>query len=506
MLYSIYMTQHIGARIADLRETQGMTQAELAKGIKTTQSAIARIESGKQNVSADMLKKLSAALKKNLITLSPGTMNLSIEGGKKLTGTIETNTSKNGAVGLLCASLLNRGTTTLKKMPRIEEVHRIIEVLESIGVRVEWRGSDVIITPPKKVNMKTIDKTAAARTRSIVMFIGPLLHRLGNFAIPQSGGCKLGSRTVRPHFYALEHFGVNITATNDSFVVTTDLKQPSEIILYESGDTVTENALLAAALSPTTTVIKYASANYQVQEVCVFLKLLGVQIEGIGTTTLTVTGVADINTDITYTLSEDPTDTMFFLAAAIVTNSKITITRCPIDFLELELLVLEKMGFAFTRSKPYLSVNGHTRLVDITTKPSKLTAPDDKIHSRPYPGLNADNLPFFAVIATQAEGQTLIHDWMYEKRALYFTELDKLGAETVLADPHRIYITGPSKLRANELVCPPALRPATILLIAMLGAHGHSVLRNIYSINRGYENLVERLTSLGAEVKYLEEF
>jgi UDP-N-acetylglucosamine 1-carboxyvinyltransferase len=197
---------------------------------------------------------------------------------------------------------------------------------------------------------------------------------------------------------------------------------------------------------------------------------------------------------------------MFFLAAAIVTKSAITITRCPIDFLELELLKLEKMGFKYTQSTPYLSYNGHTRLVDITTKPSKLIALHEKVYARPYPGLNIDNLPFFAVIATQAHGQTLIHDWVYEKRAIYFTELDKLGADTVLADPHRIYITGPTKLRPTELICPPALRPATILLIAMLGAHGRSVLRNIYSINRGYEKLVERLTGLGAHVTYLEEF
>jgi UDP-N-acetylglucosamine 1-carboxyvinyltransferase len=197
---------------------------------------------------------------------------------------------------------------------------------------------------------------------------------------------------------------------------------------------------------------------------------------------------------------------MFFLAAAIVTNSELSITRCPIDFLELELLKLSKMGFKYTQSDPYLSANGLTRLVDIVTKPSKLTALDEKIYARPYPGLNIDNLPFFAVIATQAEGQTLIHDWVYEKRAIYFTELDKLGADTMLADPHRIFITGPTKLHANEMVCPPALRPATILLIGMLGAKGTSVLRNIYSINRGYENLVERLQSLGADVEYLEEF
>jgi UDP-N-acetylglucosamine 1-carboxyvinyltransferase len=338
------------------------------------------------------------------------------------------------------------------------------------------------------------------------MFIGPLMHRLKKFSLPQSGGCKLGSRTVRPHFYALEEFGVNIKTTNDAYEVSVTEKKPAEIILYESGDTVTENALMAAALTPSTTVIKYCSANYMVQEMCVFLQTLGVTVEGIGTTTLTVTGVKEIKADINYYLAEDPTDSMFFLAAAIVTNSAITITRCPIEFLELELLTLKKMGFKYTQSKPYLGKNGQVKLVDITTKPSKLIAAPEKIHSRPYPGINADNLPFFAVIATQATGQTLIHDWMYEKRAIYFTELDKLGADTVLADPHRIYINGPTKLRANELICPPALRPATILLIAMLGATGDSVLRNIYSINRGYEKLVERLSTLNAKISYLDEF
>ncbi len=237
-----------------------------------------------------------------------------------------------------------------------------------------------------------------------------------------------------------------------------------------------------------------------------FLKTLGDEVEGIATTTLTVTGVKEIKKDIEYTLAEDPTDSMFFLATAIVTNSTLTITRCPIEFLELELLNLKKMGFKYSITKPYLGKNGQVKLVDITTKPSKLSAVAEKIHSRPYPGINADNLPFFAVIATQATGQTLIHDWMYEKRAIYFTELDKLGADTVLADPHRIYINGPTKLRANEMVCPPALRPATILLIAMLAASGESVLRNIYSINRGYEKLVERLQSLGADISYLDEF
>ena len=218
--------QHIGTRIADVRDTQGLTQSDLAKKIGTTQSAIARMESGRQNISADMLKRIGKALGKNLITLSPGTLNVSVTGGKKLTGTIETNSSKNGAVALLCASLLNKGTTTLHKMPRIEEVHRIVEVLESIGMKVEWNGSTVTLTPPKKFNLAEIDKESAMRTRSIVMFIGPLLHHLKSFSLPQSGGCKLGSRTVRPHFYALEDYGVDIKTTETAFKVSRSVKLP----------------------------------------------------------------------------------------------------------------------------------------------------------------------------------------------------------------------------------------------------------------------------------------
>jgi UDP-N-acetylglucosamine 1-carboxyvinyltransferase len=431
------------------------------------------------------------------------TLNLTITGGNTLRGTVTTNTSKNGAVGLLCASLLNRGTTTLHRMPRIEEVNRIVAVLRSVGIQAEWADSTLTLTPPTNgYDLDAIDRAAAERTRSIVMCIGSLIHLFAKFKLPQSGGCKLGSRTVRPHFYALEKFGVDITVTDTDYEITYNQTTPGEVILYESGDTVTENALMAAAMTPGTTTIRYASANYMVQELCVFLTQLGVQIDGIGTTTLTVTGVDTIDQAVDYTLTEDPTDSMFFLAAAITTGSELEIKRCPIEFLELELLVLEKMGLQYSRSEEYRHENGHTRLVDITTRPSTLVAPPEKIAPRPYPGINIDNLPFFAVIATQATGTTMIHDWVYEKRAIYFTELDRLGADTILADPHRIFVNGPTPLRAAELVCPPALRPATILLIGMLAATGTSTLRNIYSINRGYEGLVERLSALGADIKY----
>lgn len=501
------MQAEIGKLIAGLREGRGFTQKDLADRIGSTQSAVARMEKGEQNFSTEMLEKISGALEHALVTLPPeGVINLEIHGGKKLSGSITTNSSKNGAVGLLTAALLNRGTTTLEHVPRIEEVHRLIEVLQSIGVDVSWKGRALVIRPPKTFSFETLNVESAVKTRSIIMFVGPLIHAASSFQLPQTGGCKLGSRTVRPHFYALENLGVKIKAEDKHYLVTRGKLHSGEMVLYESGDTVTENALMAAARIPGISVIKYASANYQVQELCFFLEKLGVRVEGVGTTTLTVHGVADIHTDITYTLSEDPIDSMLYLTAAVLTESSIDIKRCPIDFLELELLKLEKMGFKYKKGKPYLSYNGKTRLVDITTLPSRrLKALEEKIYGRPYPGLNIDNLPFFAVIATKAEGQTLIHDWVYEKRALYFTELDKLGAETVLADPHRLFVHGPSKLRPTEMVCPPALRPATVILLGMLAAEGRSVLRNIYSINRGYEDLVNKLNSLGADIKILRE-
>jgi len=497
----------LGALIERLREKKGLTQLDLAKKIKTSQSAIARIESGDQNVTTETISKIGKALEADLLYLSKGRINFQIEGGRKLSGTIKVKTSKNAALGLLCASLLNDGKTILKDMPRIEEVYRIIEVLLSIGVSVKWVEGDVEVVVPKKLNLASIDMEAAMKTRGIIMFIGPLLHKFEQFELPRASGCHLGARTVRPHFFALEKFGVSIETLPGKYVISRKKKlQPADVVLYEAGDTVTENALMAAALIPGKTVLRFASANYQVQDVCLFLQKLGVGVSGIGTSTMTIEGVSSIEVEASHYLGEDPTDAMFFIAAAIVTESTLTIAGAPIDFLSLELLKLEKMGLKYETLKSYKGKNGHINLVDLKLYPSKLTALEDKIHALPYPGINMDNLPFFAVIATQATGQTLIHDWVYEKRAIYFTELDRLGANTVLADPHRIYITGPTALSANDLVCPPALRPSTIIMIGMLAAKGTSILRNVYNIQRGYDDLANRLNRLGGKVEVLREF
>lgn len=429
-------------------------------------------------------------------------LSFEIEGGHKLHGSVEIKKSKNAAVALLCATLLNKGRTTLKKMPKIEEVFRIIEVLQSIGMNIEWKQDDLILSY-QKIDLKKINKISATKTRSIIMMIGPLVHLFKSFSLPNAGGCKLGSRTVAPHFFALENFGVQIETTEKEYKIKSDNLKPSSFPLYEMGDTVTENAILCASKIEGETIIKFASSNYMVQDLCHFLVNLGVEIDGIGTSTLKVRGLKNIQKDVEFEMSEDPIEVMFFLTSAIVTESSITLKKCPIDFLELELLKLKKMGFKYSLSKVYKGENGFVNLVDIKTFPSKFVALPEKIHALPYPAINIDNLPFFAVIATLAEGETFIHDFLYEKRALYYTELEKLGADVFLADPHRVYIKGKTVLKAGEVVSPPALRPAAIILIAMLGARGTSKLINVYSINRGYEDLAKRLNDLGAKIKVI---
>lgn len=500
--------EKIGNLISQIRQERGLTQAEFATRLKTSQSAVNRMEHGKQNLSLETLGRISDVLNKQLISLGDKSVNLRIEGGHELKGEITLKTSKNAAVALLCASLLNYGVTRLPNFPRIEEVFRIIEVLESIGVQIKWtEGNTLEIRRPEKLRLDDMDAPAARKTRSVLMLAGALMHDYTEFKIPYAGGCKLGQRTVEPHLYALEEFGVNIVATQGHYNVTTDKKQPGEMTLYETGNTVTNNALMAAARTTGTTTIQAASADYMVQDLCYFLQKLGVKIEGIGTSLLKITGVPFIKKNVTYSPTEDPIEAMFFMSAAVTTNSSITIKRVPYRWIALELLKLQKMGLQYDLSEPYKAANGITDLADVTVHKhnGKLRALTDKLHPNLWPGLNPDNLPYFVPIGAVVRGRTLIHDWMYENRAIYYTEMTKVGMQVELADPHRLYIQGPTKFSKADVVCPPALRPASLLLIGMLAAEGISTLRNVYTINRGYEDLAERLNSLGARIQVFNE-
>ncbi|BCW20851.1 UDP-N-acetylglucosamine 1-carboxyvinyltransferase [Arthrobacter sp. NtRootA9] len=501
--------EHVAVMLRNARSEKGWTQGQLAAELGTSQSAVARMEQGKQNLSLKMIQRLETIFDRSIVNVGkPQMTHLRVEGGQTLSGAVDVNSSKNAGVALLCASLINRGTTVLRRLARIEEVNRIVEVLTSIGMECTWlNATDLRLRRPAVLDLDSMDVAAARRTRSVIMLLGPLLDESAEYRLPYAGGCDLGTRTVEPHMQALRQFGLSVEATAGFYTVQAppaDSRHRS-FVLTERGDTVTENAIMAAAHREGTTVIRNASPNYMVQDLCFYLQMLGVTIEGVGTTTLRITGKPAINEDIEYFPSEDPIEAMSLITAGIVTNSEVTVRRVPIEFMEIELATLEQMGQQLEISGEYMARNGRTRLVDVTTKPSDLKAPEDKIHPMPFPGLNIDNLPFFAVIAANATGQTMIHDWVYENRAIYLTELNRLGAQVQLLDPHRIYVNGPTKWRAAEVGCPPALRPAACLLLAMLAARGVSELRNIYVIERGYEDLAERLNTLGARIEYFQD-
>ena len=495
----------IGLFIKELRRKRGLTQKAFSEALGTSQSAVAPMEKGEQNLSSAQLFKISDVLHHQVVGIKES-VDFQIEGGKKLHGTAVTNTSKNGALALMCTALLNKAPTTIHGIPRIEEIYRMIEVFKSIGVQLESVDrTSLKITPPKNFKLSSIDKASAKKMRSVLMLIGPMLHNKTEFTLPHAGGCNMGDRTIAAHRHALEALGLKVRTYENHYAFSQKKLKPAEIVMYEASDTAAINALMTAALIPGKTVIKYAPPNYQVQDVCFLLRQFGVRIDGVGTTTLTVYGVEEINKEITHYNSEDPIESMMFISAAAVTNSELTVKRCPVDFLEVELLKLSYMGLKFEKSDMYFAKNGKTKLVDITIYPSELKASALKIHPLPYPGLNIDNLPFFVPIATQAKGTTLIHDWVWEGRAIYFTELNRLGADVKLADPHRVFVTGKTELKSAQVVCPPALRPAVVVLIAMLAAEGTSLLRNVYSIERGYERIAERLSDIGAHIEVVSE-
>lgn len=428
-----------------------------------------------------------------------------IQGGKTLKGAIETSSGKNAPIALLCASLLIKGTTVLKDMTRVEEVQRMLEILESIGVVYTWKDETTLeLNTRGPFTMKKINRKACEVTRASLLLMGALAARESSYKLYHSGGCKLGERTVLPHILALAELGVDVEEKEAYYKVSTKKLKAAHVVMYESGDTATENAIMAAVLAPGVTTIKMASANYMVQDVCFFLEKAGAKIEGIGTTTLRITGVKALRSVSEYYISPDPVNAMAWISLAIATKSPLKIMHCPMEFLELELLKLKVMGQKFRLLNERMSKNGKLRLADITIIPGELHALPDKLYGRPFPGLNIDNVPLFLPILTQAKGKTLVHDWCYENRAVYYLELQKLGAQVLLLDPHRALVEGPTDLVPNEMMCPPAIRPGMAIFIAMLAAKGTSVLTHCYPLERAYDDLLNRLRNVGAVIERID--
>src|SRR3989338_5295022 len=259
--------KQIGFFIRELREKRGMTQSEFAEALATSQSAVARMETGGQNFTLEQLSKISEILDHKIISLPDKSIDFKIEGGRILSGSIETNTSKNGALGIICSSLFNRGKTIIHGVPHIEEVYRYIEIIESLGVKVSWIDERSIeIVPPTQFDFKSMNIEVAKKTRSFT-FVGALIHDSKKFSFPHSGGCKMGERTIASNKYGLETLGVKIKTKENEYEITAPLKfkKDQTVVMYESSDTGTICILLAASRIAGATTIKFAPPNYQVQ-------------------------------------------------------------------------------------------------------------------------------------------------------------------------------------------------------------------------------------------------
>lgn len=420
-----------------------------------------------------------------------------ISGGKPLSGEIQVSGAKNAALPILAASLLVNGKTEITNVPVIEDVKRMLEIMSSIGAKVEWRGKNKLIIEAKNLDPAKMNYDAVCQFRASVMLLGSLINRFERVKIPLPGGCQIGARPLDSHILALERLGIEINRDGDFLYLERKGKPEEEIVMTEFSPTATTNLILATCLGKSKVKILCADYGYSVQELCWFLNQSGAKISGVGSHQLIIEGVEKLK-ETSYTIMPDPIETGTFIALAAATRSDVAIKNAVFDFLRLELEKFRLANVNFSIQE--IEQRENYQLVDILVKPSSRLKAVKKIHDMPYPGFMTDLLPPFAVLMTQAEGTSLIQEWMYEDRLKYINELIKMGANVTICDPHRIIIIGPTLLTGQEMTMLD-LRAGATLVIAALVAEGKSTISNIYQIDRGYEKIDERLKAIGADIK-----
>jgi len=434
-----------------------------------------------------------------------------IEGGKSLEGIIESRGSKNAATPIIAATLLTKEPCIINNLPLIEDVFDMLNLIQSLGARVTWLDERKVKIEARDIDSRKIDRSLVAKIRSSILILGPLLSRTGQVEINHPGGCVIGTRSIKTHLDAFIELGakVDVTQIGSSFDHKyTELTKYSEktnlyslklnpvnegkiIVLDEFSVTGTENLMMACALISQKNVIKIAAAEPHVQELADFLRKLGVIIEGEGTNTITIKGKKNLG-GAEHFISYDSVEAGTYVLMASAVGGKVEIKNTPIEYMDLFFKKLKDFGVNFEITKK-------KSVIVRTSKELKI----DKIQALPYPGIPTDTQSAFGVLATQAKGLTLIHDPLYDGRLKYLEELNKMGAEIIMCDPHRAVIDGPTELYGTELG-PLDLRSGAALIIAGLMAKGTTIIKNISQVDRGYEKIEERLQKLGAEIKRVE--
>ncbi|HPO11000.1 MAG TPA: UDP-N-acetylglucosamine 1-carboxyvinyltransferase [bacterium] len=419
-----------------------------------------------------------------------------IKGQNKLKGEIEVSGMKNAATPILAAIILTKEKVTLHNIPIIDDVKKMLDIMESIGVKIEWLNKDSAVFDASNINAKNLDQKSMKSMRSSILFMGSFLSRFGEVEIPEPGGCLIGNRPMDYHFYAFEKLGAVIEdIDNHKYALKAKKLVGNYIIMPGFSVTGTENVIMASVLAEGKTIIKLAACEPHVQDLCLFLNKMGAKINfGRDSHTIEIEGVKELM-GCEHTIIPDQIEAGTYAILATATKSDIIIKNIIPEHLDIVLLELEQVGADIQ----ILEGDGLNNLKNIHIKPGGQLKAVREITTYPYPGFPTDLQAVFGVLATQCTGTTIIHDTIYEGRMGYINELFKMGANVIIADPHRAIITGPTPLYGTE-VKTLDLRAGATLIIAALIAEGQSTINDVEIIDRGYERIEEKLRNIGANI------
>lgn len=419
-----------------------------------------------------------------------------IDGGRPLSGTVRPAGNKNGALPILAASVLTSEDVIVRNVPRIRDVASMLNLLEGLGVRIEWLDDHAVGLNASDLTPESgLRRQDAERIRASFLLAGPLLARFGRCLMPPPGGDVIGRRRLDPHLDAFRSLGATLDLGRDiEMTAPAGGLRAGELFMDEPSVMATENALLAAALTPGTTVIGNAACEPHVQDLARMLVKMGARIGGIGSNVLTVDGQAELG-GCDHTVGPDHIEIGSFMALAGVTGGEVRITDVDPDDLRMIRLVFGRLGLRSELDGTTIVVPGGQ---DLRTA-RDVGEHKMKVQDGPWPAFPADLTSIAVALATQAEGSVLIHEWMFENRLVFTDKLVGMGADITLCDPHRAIVSGPCRLHGERMTSPD-IRAGMALLIAALCAEGRSVIHNVDQIDRGYEAIDTRLRALGAQI------
>lgn len=426
-----------------------------------------------------------------------------IEGGRSLNGVVKASGNKNAALKLLPACLLTSEPVILHNIPEISDVQNTIRVLLDLGVEMTDLGDGSWRVHAQNVTKTALDPMLAGQTRASFVFAGPMLGRMGSVRLPIPGGDVIGGRPLDTHVQALTALGASVSMSQRGVfeMQAAQLHGAGHLLLAEASVTATENAIMAAVLAKGETVIYNAACEPHVRDLCAFLKSMGADIEGLGSNRLIINGV-DRLSGTEFRIGSDFMEVGSFIGAAAVTGGEIRIQDAQPQNLGMIRLVYERMGVHWYDDGDDIVVPADQEMVIQEGLGGRIS----EIKPHPWPGFPPDLMSIAVVMATQAKGAVLLHDWMYESRFFFIDHLTFMGARVVLCDPHRVLVHGPSRLYANPSGVPsPDIRAGMAMVLAALCARGTSTIHNIQQIDRGYERIETKLRGLGADIVRVEE-